>query len=333
LLNNFDEAELSPKHDDNLGNRAIMVKKQINGISVIGTIERGKNGVYVITHWQTVSAVQMQNTPGRNALSDADKLKIQQDIAKIKSDAEKSSKIVDENGEPLVVYHGSSADFTVFEKQDIKHGREYGGGFYFTSNIERAKGYGEKIYPVFLNIKTPFFRDKVKTATKTFTDVDQARQFFEEKRTEYKERGNGYSRFEPTAEKDGDKYIIRYATSFETNATEKNDGIATGDVYIAFNPAKIKSATDNIGTFDGINPDIRYSRKRLHQQVIPIVRDGKVRDEYADLLAKKEYTPTTLKELQDKAFNWILERGGIVKAAQDILANKAPADSAVAVGE
>ena len=132
LLNNFDEAELSPKHDDNLGNRAITIKKQINGISVIGTIERGKNGVYVVTHWQTVSAVQMQNTPERNALSDADKLKIQQDIAKIKSNAEKSSKFVDENGEPLEVYHGtrSSKPFFVFEEGDV--------GFHFGTE-EQAK--------------------------------------------------------------------------------------------------------------------------------------------------------------------------------------------------
>jgi hypothetical protein len=43
------------------------------------------------------------------------------------------------------------------------------------------------------------------------------------------------------------------------------------------------------------NPDLEFSRKRLHQQINPIVRDGKVRDEYADLLANKEYTPTTLK--------------------------------------
>lgn len=115
LLNNFDEAKLSPKHDDNLGNRAITIKKQINGVSVIGTIERGKNGVYVVTHWQTVSAAPMSQAPGRNVLNDADKYKIQQDIAKIKSDAENSSKIVDKNGEPLVVYHGSQSRFTVFD--------------------------------------------------------------------------------------------------------------------------------------------------------------------------------------------------------------------------
>ena len=67
------------------------------------------------------------------------------------------------------------------------------------------------------------------------------------------------------------------------------------------------------------NPDLEFSRKRLHLQINPIMRDGKVRDEYADLLANKEYTPTTLKELQDKALEWIFRRGGIVPAAEDFI--------------
>ena len=92
----------------------------------------------------------------------------------------------------------------------------------------------------------------------------------------------------------------------------------------------LNSINNIIENFKNASDNLDFSRKRLHQQINPIVRDGKVRDEYADLLANKKYTPTTLKALQDKAFNWILERGGIVKAAQDILANKAPADSAVA---
>jgi len=35
------------------------------------------------------------------------------------------------------------------------------------------------------------------------------------------------------------------------------------DSYIAFEPGQIKSATENVGTFDPRNPDIRYSRKGL----------------------------------------------------------------------
>lgn len=76
--------------------------------------------------------------------------------------------------------------------------------------------------------------------------------------------------------------------------------------------------------------DVNYRRKRLHRQINPIVVDGNVRDEYADLLNRKGYTPTTLKELQDKALDWILKQGGIVPAAESIIANKAPANSAVA---
>ena len=37
------------------------------------------------------------------------------------------------------------------------------------------------------------------------------------------------------------------------------DGFVKDDVYVVFNPTQIKSATDNIGTFDPENPDIRFS--------------------------------------------------------------------------
>lgn len=37
--------------------------------------------------------------------------------------------------------------------------------------------------------------------------------------------------------------------------------LTKGNEYIVFEPNQIKSATDNIGTFDKANPDIRYSRR------------------------------------------------------------------------
>lgn len=43
---------------------------------------------------------------GLNALNAADIKDIQRDLAKIKYDAENSSKVVDENGELRMVYHG-----------------------------------------------------------------------------------------------------------------------------------------------------------------------------------------------------------------------------------
>ena len=44
---------------------------------------------------------------------------------------------------------------------------------------------------------------------------------------------------------------------------ERDDGSfgRSTDAYIALRPEQVKSATDNIGTFDSSNPDIRYSRE------------------------------------------------------------------------
>nr|UWI38604.1 MAG: ADP-ribosyltransferase [Bacteriophage sp.] len=66
------------------------------------------------------------------------------------------SKVVDENGEPLVVYHGTDASFDTFQI-DYESYNGFKDGAYFTSNKKFAKGYTVKnnIMPVFLSIKDP----------------------------------------------------------------------------------------------------------------------------------------------------------------------------------
>ncbi len=46
----------------------------------------------------------------------------------------------------------------------------------------------------------------------------------------------------------------------EVNST-KYDGIILPTETVVFNSNQIKSATDNVGTFDKNNPDVRYSRE------------------------------------------------------------------------
>ena len=72
------------------------------------------------------------------------------------------SKVVDENGEPLLVYHGTNKSFNIFKRNYDSFG--FDGGIYFTSNkdyleeltnndeggIDRTK----VIMPVFLKGKT-----------------------------------------------------------------------------------------------------------------------------------------------------------------------------------
>lgn len=74
-----------------------------------------------------------------------------------------SSKVVDENGEPLVVYHGTKKKFDTFEKQKIgtgvskktKGGNHFGSGFYFTPTYFDAQKFGRNVLEVFLSIKNP----------------------------------------------------------------------------------------------------------------------------------------------------------------------------------
>lgn len=73
----------------------------------------------------------------------------------------KDSKVRDENGNLMVMYHGSMYDFTVFEDKAPVNGRVRGDGFYFTENKKHAanwgkKAYGGKVYKVYLDIKNPF---------------------------------------------------------------------------------------------------------------------------------------------------------------------------------
>lgn len=64
------------------------------------------------------------------------------------------------------------------------------------------------------------------------------------------------------------------------------------DAYIALHPEQVKSATDNIGTFDGKNPDIRYSREleldskgnALTQEQTDFFADSEVRNDDGELI-------------------------------------------------
>lgn len=66
------------------------------------------------------------------------------------------SKVVDENGKPLVVYHGTKSYFDTFRPS--KDGA-LGQGMYFASSEEYARGVGKNVIPVYLSIKNPYIAD------------------------------------------------------------------------------------------------------------------------------------------------------------------------------
>ena len=68
------------------------------------------------------------------------------------------SKVVNEDGSPMVVYHGTNSKFDTFDKDSVGKTDEgwFGRGFYFSNTNGEALSYGENLIPAYLNIKNPF---------------------------------------------------------------------------------------------------------------------------------------------------------------------------------
>ncbi len=159
-----------------------------------------------------------------------------------------ASKVVDENGEPLVVYHGSAKQFNAFKLGKIGSMSGDKSGFYFTNKRKIAKDYYSKetgsalgnlkllfhigneykssVYDVFLNSKNPYI---IKVSDKEYITREQIIK-------EAKEQGY-------------DSVLFNNVIDGPT---------VRQDVRIVFNPNQIKSATDNVGIFSRTNDDIRY---------------------------------------------------------------------------
>lgn len=167
------------------------------------------------------------------------------------NDPKNASKVVDENGEPLVVYHNSNADINIFDKNKIgtngsSEGGLFGKGFYFSTNKDYNNVFGNKEYAVFLNIKNPITDERTIKEIQAFKpSIDIIK--------------NAYN-------KDG----LIGTNKFENNTVE----------YVVYDSNQIKSATNNIGTFDTNNPDIRY-------RVVPNSSFEVLRAEEKEMLLKK----------------------------------------------
>jgi hypothetical protein len=146
------------------------------------------------------------------------------------NDKENASKVVDENGEPLVVYRWDNIDFTVFDKtkQGSKYKLFYGKGFYFTSSKYFANWFGRK------HIANSYFLN-----SRELEEVDWESKY---KDTYMQGDNTNY----------GDRHIvgIRY------NMPRLKNKIL--DEFVISNPNQIKSATSNTGEFSSTNNDIRY---------------------------------------------------------------------------
>jgi len=157
------------------------------------------------------------------------------------------SKVVDVNGEPLVVYHGTNAEFWKFEKSKGK-GNIKQKSINFSSNKEVAKNYGNRIITCFLNLKNPLIKNYNGENYHTITFDARFENRIKDipdvivNQTQSEKKYDGVIFFNIQDSKSAyDKFSVPIANN-----------------YYAFNNKQIKLADGTNTTFDGSNPDIRF---------------------------------------------------------------------------
>lgn len=183
------------------------------------------------------------------------------------NDPDNASKVVDENGEPMVVWHGRSAEFNTFEKKEGVRfimgieDRVKSEGFFFSpdkglaeefaSNSYRHRGGKPNVVPCFLNIRRPM----------DLTGEDYDRIYEDVTGWEYmvgmdtQDNLWGIMDEEGMAEKikekgyDGAIFVEEVDDSYEPTKIS----------YCALDANQIKSAENNNGDFSADNNDIRFS--------------------------------------------------------------------------
>ena len=157
----------------------------------------------------------------------------------------KGSQIVNEDGNPKIMYHGTreeNGDFHVFDySKAVKKGglgmKALGAGNYFTATrLTGNERYGSRVIEAYLSIKKPL-------------EVNAGETFGEAVRREtgLDTKDMGYDAIQQAMRERGYDGVVQH------------DKAGNITIAVAFDSKQVKSATDNVGLFDKKNPDIRYA--------------------------------------------------------------------------
>lgn len=219
-----------------------------------------------------------------------------------------ASKVVDKNGEPLVVYHGTlSKSIERFRKDMIGSRYSYDeSGFFFTDKESIAKDYSTSefdsavkgdIIPVFLNIRKPIMADN-RWAVKNGL-------------------GNALKNMDSIEFWDNyQSFMLDEIEDKKTDGAIINDG--SSKMVVVFEPNQIKSATENIGGFSSSNDAIRLRENSEDPHEINAVKVLAAITKLSDVLHTPIHMLRTVEELPDGVAKRAIERGRNIKAWYDI---------------
>ncbi len=177
------------------------------------------------------------------------------------------SKVVDENGEPLVVYHGNRTNtpIAIFDKQKIgsEHRPREISGFWFITDPRIAKieyaskpesfGTGNvefgEVLPVFLNIKTPIVAQQQGIETGFDPHIGNYTSVQEDLKS-----------FIHRAKQIGDENTDGYVLTVVDSDNDADDYRSKQTQLVVFEPNQIKHI-DNNGNFSTVDNNIYHQKK------------------------------------------------------------------------
>lgn len=215
------------------------------------------------------------------------------------------SKVVNEDGSPQVMYHGTPLDFTAFDTSDrLANGTARNPlndniGAFFTSDRADAVEFAERnspsdapvnVHDVYLSVKNPL----------VFDDQAEFRSYLRKTSREDMEK----------AGHDGviinDAYEEDRAYEFDPESDEYLNGPKIRWV-IAFSPEQVKSASRNSGAFDPANPDTLMSVRTASAEDLAALnrmrgQQGQAipADKFGELLRRIEFQNRTATTNQEK---------------------------------
>ena len=170
------------------------------------------------------------------------------------------SQVVDEDGEPLVVYHGTTADFDEFDVEKIGskivrpiYGADIRDGFFFAKSEKIAGKYGGNIMSIYVNVKNPAPSYKEYLENEQYDGFINSKIVIARNPTQIKSVNNRGT-FDPA-----DPNILRQnvVVNNQTEVTQDNNTFKTGEP-VTFNHAhNTDSATAMFGIPD---KDSSYGR-------------------------------------------------------------------------
>lgn len=186
-----------------------------------------------------------------------------------------ASKTLDENGEPIVLYHGGS--FDIRRSPSVFDGVHHVDGIFFSDSTELAKSYqayqGGGITTAWLNLKNPFLAQD--EASARFPWVDEFIDYWQEEEG-WTDRYSGES-----MDRESVRDMIREGSLYEYDmgkrwsdflgwVREHHDGYLGHDptdmgalIAVAFKSTQVKSSEYNSGAFSASEPDITFSLSNL----------------------------------------------------------------------